>query len=61
MISKLGNKCDREDLREVSYETGEAYAKGLGINFFETSAKTGHNVDHAFFGKFCNQVLYSVL
>jgi len=33
----------------------------LGINFFETSAKMGHNVDHAFFGNFFNPVLFLIL
>eukprot|EP01047_Picozoa_sp_COSAG01_P021116 COSAG01_NODE_1216_length_11192_cov_10.328678_6_plen_225_part_00 len=45
----LGNKCDREDAREVSVEEGQQLADELGgIDFFEASAKMGTNVDEAF-------------
>lgn len=45
----VGNKCDEEELRDVSREEGEALAKELGILFFEASAKTNENVDDLFF------------
>ena len=44
----LGNKCDLNENRQVTYEEGENYAKNLGYHFYETSAKTGENVKEAF-------------
>ncbi|XP_040210058.1 ras-related protein Rab-10-like isoform X1 [Rana temporaria] len=44
----LGNKCDKEDEREVSKERGEKLAWEYGIPFFETSAKECINIDKAF-------------
>jgi small GTP-binding protein len=43
----VGNKCDREE-RHIFFEEGEAYARGLGYAYFETSAKTGAGVEEAF-------------
>lgn len=34
--------------REVSFEEGQTFAKKNGLMFFETSAKTSHNVEKAF-------------
>ena len=50
-VNKLlvGNKCDLEQNRQVSYEEGKAYADQLGIKFIETSAKNSVNVENAFF------------
>merc|ERR1712185_226428 len=48
-IMLIGNKCDDEDKRAVSREEGEAFAKQHGLLFLETSAKTAHNVEEAFF------------
>jgi len=50
-VNKLlvGNKCDLEANRQVTYEEGKAYADQLGIKFIETSAKNSVNVDNAFF------------
>lgn len=45
----MGNKCDLESARQVSYEEGKAYADQLGIKFIETSAKNAVNVENAFF------------
>merc|ERR1712100_526992 len=42
-IMLIGNKCDDEDKRAVSFEEGEAFAKQHGLLFLETSAKTAHN------------------
>ncbi|XP_069816161.1 ras-related protein Rab-10-like [Dendropsophus ebraccatus] len=44
----LGNKCDREDEREVSKERGEKLAWEYGIPFFETSAKENINIENTF-------------
>ena len=35
----LGNKCDMEDKRVISFERGQAIAKEHGLRFLETSAK----------------------
>ncbi len=44
----VGNKSDLKDKREVSKEEGENSAKQYKIKFFETSAKTGNNVEDCF-------------
>eukprot|EP00640_Fibrocapsa_japonica_P003033 CAMPEP_0113941476 /NCGR_PEP_ID=MMETSP1339-20121228/7375_1 /TAXON_ID=94617 /ORGANISM="Fibrocapsa japonica" /LENGTH=262 /DNA_ID=CAMNT_0000945627 /DNA_START=33 /DNA_END=822 /DNA_ORIENTATION=+ /assembly_acc=CAM_ASM_000762 len=45
----VGNKCDLpDDKRVVSEAQGRALAQEFGIPFFETSAKTGANVNTAF-------------
>ena len=44
----IGNKCDLEKERKVSKEEGENLAQKYGIPFYETSAKTGENVQEAF-------------
>ena len=43
----LGNKCDLEDKRVVSEEEGEELANKFGLKFFETSNKTGKNINEA--------------
>ncbi|XP_046436798.1 ras-related protein Rab-37-like isoform X2 [Daphnia pulex] len=47
IIMLLGNKCDSED-RIVDREDGERLAREYKVNFMETSAKTGLNVELAF-------------
>ena len=49
-IQKLivANKSDLEQFREVSADQGKNLAKQLNLHFFETSAKTGHNVEELF-------------
>ena len=44
----IGNKCDLQDMRQVTYEEGKQYATKLGYHFYETSAKTGENLKEAF-------------
>ncbi|CAN7983408.1 unnamed protein product [Ixodes hexagonus] len=45
----LGNKCDMNDLRQVSKERGEKLAVEHGIKFMETSAVSSINVEDAFY------------
>lgn len=44
----IGNKCDLEDQRQVSYDQGKEFADTYGMKFIETSAKNATNVDDAF-------------
>ena len=44
----IGNKIDLENKREVTYEEGSIYAQKNGMLFFETSAKTGKNIEEIF-------------
>mmetsp|Transcript_621 Transcript_621/g.2283 ORF Transcript_621/g.2283 Transcript_621/m.2283 type:complete len:98 (+) Transcript_621:627-920(+) len=48
VIALVGNKIDRDDLREVQAGDVEAYAKSEGILHFLASAKTGDGVDGIF-------------
>ena len=43
----VGTKCDRLD-RKVTEEEGKKLADELGVRYFETSAKTGYNVNEAY-------------
>ena len=40
-----GNKCDLEKERIISKKEGENLAKKNNFKFFETSSKTGHNIN----------------
>ena len=44
----IGNKTDLEEKRQVTYEEGAAFAEKRGLLFFETSAKTGQNIEEIF-------------
>ena len=44
----IGNKCDLEDKREVSFNQGKEFADTYGLKFIETSAKKNLNVNEAF-------------
>lgn len=43
-----GNKCDKEDMRQVSQEEGKQLAQKFKGTFIETSARAGINVKEAF-------------
>ncbi|EEB13748.1 ral, putative [Pediculus humanus corporis] len=45
----VGNKCDLEDKRKVSYAEAKNRADQWGVPYVETSAKTRENVDKVFF------------
>lgn len=45
----VGNKCDLEADRQVTIQEGRDLAKSLKCAFFETSAKTGQNVEESIF------------
>ena len=45
----IGNKCDLLDKKVIETEQGMALAKEFGMAFFETSARTGQNVNETFF------------
>ena len=44
----VGNKEDLEEKRAITTEEGEDFAQRNGMIFFETSAKTGKNIDEMF-------------
>ena len=44
----VGNKSDLKDMRKVNKETAEKYSENRNMKYFETSAKTGENVDLIF-------------
>ena len=44
----VGNKSDLNENRKVSFQEGQEMAKNNHLMFFETSAKTGENVDKIF-------------
>ncbi len=45
----IGNKADLEDRRVIDPEQGRELATEFGMEFFETSARTGMNVQETFF------------
>ncbi len=44
----MGNKCDLDEKRKVSYEQGKEFADQYNMKFMETSAKTAQGVADAF-------------
>ena len=47
-ILLVGNKSDLSDLRAVSYEEAKEIADSLGVEYIETSAKSGSGVENSF-------------
>ena len=48
LICLIGNKCDLEGKRAVSYDEGKNFADENNLLFFETSAKDGTNIQECF-------------
>ncbi len=48
LLYVVGNKCDKEEAREVTYEEGKEFASMYELEYFETSALNGKNVDMIF-------------
>ncbi|UYV70558.1 RAB14 [Cordylochernes scorpioides] len=48
VIFLIGNKCDLDGQRDVTYEEAKQFAEENGLMFVEASAKTGENVEEAF-------------
>eukprot|EP01017_Pseudomicrothorax_dubius_P041633 TRINITY_DN6678_c0_g1_i2.p1 TRINITY_DN6678_c0_g1~~TRINITY_DN6678_c0_g1_i2.p1 ORF type:complete len:205 (+),score=46.67 TRINITY_DN6678_c0_g1_i2:143-757(+) len=44
----IGNKCDLDKERQVTFDEGKEYADSIGIKFLETSAKAATNIDKVF-------------
>lgn len=45
----LGNKCDLEDKRQVTFDKGQRLGEELGVPFKEVSAKNNTSVNEAFY------------
>ena len=50
LVVLVGNKSDLESKRQVLHEDAVNYANSVGLQYFETSAKSGHNVQKLFNG-----------
>jgi GTPase SAR1 family protein len=48
VVILVGNKLDLEEQRAIPQEKGQELADHYGIHFYETSAKTGENLDMIF-------------
>ncbi len=44
----IGNKCDLEEKRQVTYDQAKEMAEQFGMKYIETSAKTAYQVEDAF-------------
>ena len=48
LICLIGNKCDLEGKRVISFEDGKSLAEQNNLLFYETSAKNGINIQECF-------------
>ena len=48
LICLIGNKCDLEGKRVISFEDGKSLAAQNNLLFYETSAKNGINIQECF-------------
>merc|ERR1719162_705273 len=48
LLALAGNKCDLDSNRKVETSVAQQYADDMNILFWETSAKSGHNVTELF-------------
>lgn len=55
----VGNKCDLENIRDVSVEEGKSLAESEGLFFMETSALDSTNVITAF-ERVIREIYYNV-
>ena len=44
----IGNKCDLDDQRVISFEKGKDFAEQFNMKYLETSAKNDYNVTESF-------------
>ena len=59
LLILVGNKCDLNDIRQVTEEEGKKLADENDMMFFETSAKNGFNVQEVFL-KSANEILKKI-
>ena len=45
----VGNKCEQEDKRKVSFEEGKKFAENHNLKFYEATYITGKNINNIFF------------
>jgi len=56
----VGDKCDKEEDRKITFEEGSKLAAELNMKYFETSAKSNLNVDETF-AALAKEILHSFL
>jgi GTPase SAR1 family protein len=44
----IGNKCDIPEKRKISFEAAQSLAQKFKLDYMETSAMTGDNINEAF-------------